>query len=98
MKTIDILKKEMQEILHDNILSFWENKMPDTVNGGFFGRITGMDELMPLADKGAILNTRILWTFSAAYRLFGKKEYLDIATRAKEYLLQYFYDLSLIPI
>lgn len=82
----------MQEILHGNILSFWEKKMPDTVNGGFYGRITGMDEVMPLADKGAILNTRILWTFSAAYRLFGKHEYLDIATRAKEYILKYFYD------
>lgn len=92
MDTITILKKEMQDVLQNNILSYWERNMIDPVNGGFFGRITAMDEVMPEADKGAILNTRILWTFSAAYRLFGKKEYLDIATRAKDYILQYFLD------
>lgn len=92
MNNIEILKNEMQDILHNNILSFWQNSMTDTVNGGFLGCINGMNKTIPESDKGAVLNTRILWTFSAAYRLFQKKEYLDIATRAKEYILQYFDD------
>ena len=33
---------------------------------------------MPEAEKGAILNARILWTFSAAYRLLKRPEYLAI--------------------
>ena len=40
----------------------------------------------------SILNARILWTFSAAYRLLRKPEYLETATRAKRYLIDKFYD------
>ena len=91
-QTIQTLKREVQEVLTDNILSFWMTKMIDPVHGGFYGRITGEDVLMPDAEKGAILNARILWTFSAAYRLLKKEEYLKTATRAKQYVIDYFYD------
>lgn len=63
------MKQEMEEELVSNILPFWINRMTDEVNGGFYGRITGREEVKPEAEKGAILNARILWTFSAAYRL-----------------------------
>lgn len=82
----------MRDTLENNILPFWINRMQDTKNGGFYGRVTGADQLIPDAPKGGILNARILWTFSAAYRLLGKPEYLAMATRAKRYLLDYFYD------
>lgn len=86
------MKQEMQEVLVSNILPYWMNRMPDKVNGGFYGRITGREELKPEAEKGAILNARILWTFSAAYRLLGKPEYLETATRAKRFIIGHFYD------
>lgn len=92
MKDISVLKAEVQEELVNGILPFWMNKMVDPVNGGFYGRITGKEKLMPEAEKGAILNARILWTFSSAYRLLGKPEYLEMATRAKRYLIDHFYD------
>lgn len=92
MKDVRILKTEMQDELVNDILPFWMNKMVDHVNGGFYGRITGEEKLMPEAEKGAILNARILWTFSAAYRLLHKPEYLETATRAKRYLIDHFYD------
>ena len=82
MNDVSVLRAEVQDELLDNILPFWMNKMVDPVNGGFYGRITGREKLMPEAEKGAILNARILWTFSAAYRLFGKPEYLETASRA----------------
>lgn len=47
---------------------------------------------MPEAEKGAILNARILWTFSSAYRLLHKPEYLETATRAKREIIDLFYD------
>lgn len=90
--TIKELKEEVTLMLQGNILPYWMNKMQDNGNGGFFGRITGEEQLMPAADKGAILNARILWTFASAYRLFGKEEYLQTATRAKEYIINHFYD------
>jgi N-acyl-D-glucosamine 2-epimerase len=89
---IVVLKEEVREELEKNILPYWINKMQDEVNGGFYGRITGEEMLMPVAEKGAILNARILWTFSAAYRLLRKEEYLAMATRAKRYLIDHFYD------
>ncbi|MCD7898920.1 MAG: AGE family epimerase/isomerase [Bacteroides sp.] len=89
---ISSLSEETDRILTTNILPYWMNRMIDQENGGFYGRITGDEQLIPEADKGAILNCRILWTFSAAYRLYGKDEYLQTATRAKRYLLDRFYD------
>ena len=92
--TLDLLKEEMQAVLTNNILPYWIDKMIDPVNGGFYGRITGEEVLMPEAEKGAILNARILWTFSAAYRLLKREEYLEAATRAKRYLIEHFYDAN----
>ncbi len=84
--------KEMEEELVANILPFWMDKMTDQTHGGFYGRITGTEKLMPEAEKGAILNARILWTFSSAYRLLKKEEYLTTATRAKRFIIDHFYD------
>ena len=86
------IKQEMAKELVSNILPFWMEKMTDEVHDGFYGRITGMDELKPEAEKGAVLNARILWTFSAAYRLLRKPEYLEVATRAKRVIIDHFYD------
>lgn len=89
---INQLRSEVAEELTSNILPFWMNRMTDEVRGGFYGRITGDGILMPDAEKGAILNARILWTFSAAYRLLRRDEYLQTATRAKRTLIDRFYD------
>ena len=82
----------MQDVLQENILRFWLDKMVDRENGGFYGRIDGTGVLHPDAEKGAILNARILWSFSAAYRVLGNPEYLEAATRAKEYFIAHFID------
>ena len=58
----------------------------------FYGRISGTGERVPGASKGVVLNARILWTFSSAYRLLHKDEYLKMATRAKQELITHFYD------
>jgi mannobiose 2-epimerase len=86
------LKSEVREELVTNILPFWSGKMIDAVNGGFFGRIDGSGHIHSDADKGCVLNARILWTFSSAYRVLGNPDYLKTAERAKDYLLEYFFD------
>ena len=85
------LKKEVEAVLHDNILSFWL-KLQDEENGGFYGQMKGNGTLVPEANKGCILNARILWAFSCAYRVTGRPEYLAAATRAKDYILEHFID------
>lgn len=86
------LRNEVRQELTDDILPFWMEKMTDSGRGGFYGRIDGGDTLHADAPKGAILNARILWTFSAAYRILRRPEYLDTATRAKRYIIDRFYD------
>ena len=85
------LRNEVFVNLTENILPYWMEKMVDP-RGGFYGRRDGNDRLDPDAPKGAILNARILWTFAAAYRILGKPEYLDMATRAKREIIDRFYD------
>lgn len=86
------MKTEMKDVLQSNILPFWLNKMVDYEYGGFYGQMTGEGVLNTTANKGGILNARILWSFSAAYRVLGIPEYLKAATRAKDYILTYFID------
>lgn len=86
------MKREMQEVLQQNILRFWLDKMQDRERGGFYGRIDGHEQLHADAEKGAILNARILWAFSAAYRVLGDREYLEAAQRARQYLVAHFID------
>jgi mannobiose 2-epimerase len=90
-KKAGILADALRVELTGNILPFWEN-MTDDIRGGFFGRMTGEGRIDPRADKGAVLNARILWTFSAAYRVLGGERYLDMAERARDYLLARFVD------
>ena len=89
---METLKKEMKQCLENNILRYWIDKVTDKEHGGYYGRVDGHDHVHPEAEKGAILNGRILWAFSAAYRVLKKQEYLDAATRAKDYILAHFID------
>lgn len=89
---VDMMKREMQDVLENNILRFWLDQMMDYEHGGFYGRMDGNGELHKDAEKGAILNARILWAFSAAFRVLKHPEYLEAATRAKDYIIEHFID------
>ena len=65
------LRHELLEELQDNILPYWAGQMTD-LRGGFYGRRDGSGSLDADAPKGAVLNARILWTFSAAYRVLRR--------------------------
>ncbi len=86
------LKEEMSAHLVNDILPYWMEKTIDNEQGGFYGRIDGENNLQPKADKGSILNARILWTFSAAYNQFKNPQYLEIANRAFDYFISHFID------
>ena len=89
--TTDQLKHAAQKVLEENILKFWMEKMYDP-KGGFYGRMDGRGVLHPEAERGAVLNARLLWTFSAAYRVLKKPEYLKMAEHELAYLLAHFVD------
>jgi mannobiose 2-epimerase len=76
----------------ENILEYWMRFAIDNVNGGFVGRVDHTNKIDHHAPKGAVLNSRILWTFSAAYIATRKKEYLEFADRAFEFVSKYIID------
>ena len=83
--------KEIETGLN-HILDFWINHAVDNTYGGFIGKMDVNDKVYPEADKGLVLNSRILWTFSAAYLQNPKPIYQKLAKRAFDYLLEYFWD------
>ena len=85
-------RAEAQALLETNILPFWANRMVDYEHGGFYGRIDGHNILYPEAEKGAVLNARILWTFASACRLLHRMPYRILAARAMDYILVRFLD------
>lgn len=87
---IEQLSQSIEDNLTGNILPFWRDYSVDPA-GGFYGTV--MNDGSPVeSDKGAILNARILWTFSRAYRIYGLPEYKELADRAAEYFKAHFID------
>jgi mannobiose 2-epimerase len=84
-------KQTAEKLVRGNILPFWQG-MIDKENGGFYGEADFYGKINKTADKGCILNSRILWTFSAAYRLFNDEEYKDCAFHARDFLEKAFFD------
>lgn len=86
------LRRKVEAELIQGILPFWMNNTVDRERGGFIGRIADGLVPDPLAEKGLILNARILWTFARAYRFYKTDEYKQMAERAYEYLTRWFLD------
>jgi len=84
-------KQEAILMLKENILPFWQD-MADTENGGFYGEADFYGTIKRSANKGGILNSRILWTFSAAFRYFNDDVYKALAAKARDFLYTSFYD------
>ena len=91
MNAAETLAAEARAELEKDILPFWMDRMQDPA-GGFYGQMDGSGRLMPDAPRGGILCARILWTFSAAYRVLGRPEYLDAARNAFSQIRDRFFD------
>ena len=87
-------KDQFKSELKDGILDFWLKNSIDKVNGGFLGEVQRDLTIIENAPKSLVLNTRILWTFSAAYRLDQNSEYLATAQKAYNYLIEHFIDYA----
>jgi len=72
-------------------MPFWE-KFIDQKRGGFYGEADFYGNIRQDADKGCILNSRILWTFACAARVFQDESCLKYARHAYEALINLFWD------
>lgn len=85
-------QKEFENELTSQILHFWVKEVYDSKRRSFYGRIDKDGRKYPEAPLTAILITRILWTFSAAYRQFPTAVYKRMADEAYRILQEWFTD------
>lgn len=90
-KALVAYREELTTALYD-ILLYWEQFTIDTKDGGFYGAINNDNVVQQGSPKGSVLNSRILWTFSAAYKFNPKPGYLTLAERAYQYIRTYMQD------
>jgi mannose/cellobiose epimerase-like protein (N-acyl-D-glucosamine 2-epimerase family) len=62
------LSASAEQELKGDILPFWMKYTRNTENGGYYGLIRADMTVRQGAMRGALLTSRVLWTFSAAYR------------------------------
>ncbi|MCR5302332.1 MAG: AGE family epimerase/isomerase [Lachnospiraceae bacterium] len=82
---------EFEYHLKNQLLPFWD-KMEDKENGGFYGYADEHGIPDDKSVKSCILNSRILWFYSASYRLLNDRELLRKAGHAFDFLRDRFFD------
>ncbi|MDD6482079.1 MAG: AGE family epimerase/isomerase [Lachnospiraceae bacterium] len=85
------MKEEIKEHLVSNIIPFWKNLRDDEF-GGYYGYMGYDLKLDKKAEKGCILNSRIMWFFSNAYTLLKDESLLDEANHGYAFLRDYCID------
>ena len=78
--------------LTENILPFWMRHTVDREHGGFYGAVGCDLQVDREAPRAAVINARILWTFSAAARILGDPAYREAADWAYQYVRDRFWD------
>lgn len=78
--------------LRENILPFWMSHPLDKHRGGFHGALSSSNEVLIGVERGSILCSRILWTFSKAFHHYREQPLLEVAQWAYRDLLHRFWD------
>jgi len=78
--------------LLENLLPYWMKMAPDPEGSGFVGRVGPAEMIDPDAPRGALLTSRILWTFSAAHFRWPEGGFREMADRAYADLIGRFWD------
>ena len=78
--------------LRGNVLPFWMNRVVDADGKAFLGSLTNDLVVDRSAERGALLTSRILWTFSAAFGHYRDPAYLAMAARGYDDLMLRFRD------
>jgi len=93
-RSLQSFAEAVRRELNEHLLPFWLDRAVDEAHGGFIGRMAHDGTVDPQAPKGLILNARLLWTFSATYRVNRDPRCWDMAERAVDYFKDYFWDTT----
>lgn len=83
--------KEIRCHLETRLIPFWEG-LKDEEYGGYYGYMDYDLHVNRQYEKGCILNSRILWFFSNAYKLLKKENLKADAAHAYRFLKEYCLD------
>ncbi len=86
------LARRAEAELRQNILPFWLAHVPHPGRDGFYGEVHNPGQPRESAPRAALMTSRILWTFSAAFRRYGDPAYREMADRAYQDLTANFRD------
>ena len=86
-KEVTVVVNEVKKEFLNHVIPFWE-KLIDENNEGYYGLLDYDLKLDKTAEKGCILNSRILWFFANAYLTFGDESYLRYADHAYAFLVK----------
>jgi cellobiose epimerase len=83
---------QVSDHLFGHYLPFWCGPARDRENGGWMGWLS--NDLKPdrSQPKGLIVNSRILWAFSAAHQARPERVYTEMAERAFDFMMNKFWD------
>jgi mannobiose 2-epimerase len=84
--------KEFQEVLQQNILKFWVDHAIDRQYGGMIGWLDRKGSPIEPGTKSLVQQSRIVWTFSAAYRMFPDPTYKEVSTHTLKFMREKMWD------
>jgi mannobiose 2-epimerase len=89
---LEIFSAQVGEYLFRHYLPFWCGPALDRKNGGWMAWLS--NDLKPdrSQPKGLIVNSRILWAFSAAHMARPEPVYAEMAERAFDFVMNKFWD------
>jgi cellobiose epimerase len=86
------LARRAEAELRGNILPFWLEHVPHPQREGFYGEVVAAGQPREAAPRAALMTSRILWAFSAAYGHYRDPAYRRMADRAYADLTRNFLD------
>lgn len=82
-----MLIEQARRMLEDRLIPFWA-ALRDDRYGGFYGWMGYDLQVDRHAEKGCILNSRILWFFSRCAQELGREDCLELARHAYRFLTE----------
>ena len=84
--------QSIEDQLYGHIMPFWCGPALDPVHGGWMGWLSNDLKSDRTQPKGLIVNSRILWAFSAVHREHPEKLFRQMADRALDWVMNRFWD------
>ncbi len=92
MTSLDQIARAARDQLFGHILPFWTGPALDHEQGGWLAWMSNDLQVDRSQPKGLIVNSRILWTFSAVHRFQPDPLYRQMADRAFDVVMNRFWD------